>query len=760
MNLIDAATNAVSTAKNTILESGPASALSGAVSSVTGAVNSIGSFIQKITGGLTNNFPLPNPLHAYATYNYVIGIGVLTDEQLNYPDSTYISSGRLKLICKSANADPTNRINTAYGKFDFFVDNVVLDSIIGFELGCNTNVSTIAFDVIEPYSMGIFLMALQQAAQEAGHMNFRDAPYVLTIQFRGNKENGLMQNIPNTARFIPFKINTFDMKVTGSGANYRFTANSWNDFAQTSKNANLKTDTSAKGKTVQEVLQTGEKSLQAVINKRLQQMKIDKLVEEPDQVLILFPNEIASASMPAANSENKESSGSATASTEINFSSSSINEKLGVTVSKINGTLVQSEGDCNALGQASLGFDVNRRGESPISKDNQVYSSTSNVYVRGENTFDIAEGNFKFSQNTDIPTAINQVLLASSYPDVALDSANLDANGMRDWWRIDTQVYNISSNANLAKTGVKPKLIVYRVVPYKAHSSNLMPPNLKAPGLSNIPNTVAKVYNYLYTGKNADVLKFELMFNSGVDVIMSADDAKRTQDVQTQENTSGSFPLDELIQAVTFGAIPAKKLGVIPTTVSYSGLSTGTDYKGGGGPETAATRAARVFHDAITSGVDMQMLNLEILGDPYWIAHSGTGNYTSMPISENLNEDGTVCYQNGEVDCIVNFRTPIDINQQTGMYNFNPGASAPVIAFSGLYRVNKITSTFNQGKFTQVLEGNRRPQQENDVEATPSQLFSVIKTAISDLFTDTDITSTINSNLAGESTGIENPPGV
>ena len=758
MGIIDSATNAIETGKNTLLDSGPAAALSGAVSTVTGAVKSIGSFLQKLTGGAYTSLPLPNPLNAYATYNYIIGIGVLTDEQLNYPDLTYVFGGKIKLICKTAGADPSNRISTAYGKFDFFVDNVVLDSIIGFEEGCNTNVSTIAFDVIEPYSMGMFILAMQQAAQEAGHENFRDAPYVLSVQFRGNKENGTMQNIPNTARFIPFKVNNFEMKVTASGSTYHFTANSWNDFAQTSKVANLKTDTSIKGKTVQEVLQTGEKSLQAVVNKRLQQYKIDKLVEEPDQVIILFPNEIASSATPAASEDNVESSASATASA-LTTSATGINQKLGVSISKINGTLVQADGECNALGKASLGLDVSRRGESPISKDNQVYDSTSDVYVRGNNTFDVKEGNFKFSQDTDIPTAINQVLLASSYPEGAMSSQGLDANGFRDWWRIDTQVYNISSNANMAKTGVKPKLIVYRVIPYKAHSANLMPPNLRAPGLENVKNTAVKVYNYLYTGKNTDVLKFEILFNNGIDAIMSADDAKRTQDVQTADETGGSFSLDELIQVITTGAAPAKKLGVIPTTVSYSGLRTGTDYRGGGGPETAATRAARVFHDAITNGIDMQMLNLEIVGDPYWIAQSGTGNYSSMTIAENLTEDGSVNYQNGEVHCMVNFRTPIDINQSTGMYNFGTGASAPVIAFSGLYRINKITNTFKDGKFVQVLEGNRVEQQENPAEATASQLFSVIKDAIGDLFKE-DPNAMINANLAGENTGTENPEGV
>jgi len=120
---------------------------------------------------------------------------------------------------------------------------------------------------------------------------------------------------------------------------------------------------------------------------------------------------------------------------------------------------------------------------------------------------------------------------------------------------------------------------------------------------------------------------------------------------------------------------------------------------------------------------------MQIIGDPYYIIQSGTGNYTSSPTQfHNLNEDGSVSYQNGEVDIMVNFRTPIDINQSTGMYNFGPNTdTAPVMQFSGLYKLTNVSSVFSQGKFTQTLTGYRRPMQESkkpEVKAT----FSVNNT--------------------------------
>lgn len=725
MGLLDAATNAASTVGNVLSSSGPASALSSLSNAVSGALSTLNGFFKLLPG---TNLPLKNPLSAFATYNYVIGIGVLTDNDLNNPDSTYRAGKAVPLLCKSFGADPNNRISTPYGKFDFYVDNLVLNSTIGNEFGNNTNVTTFTFDIIEPFSMGMFMISMQVAAQQAGHNNFREAPYILTIDFRGNSETGQMIKVPGSSRQIPFQVTKFNMKTSDKGTVYNFEAMAYNQAALTTKNANLKSDASVKGKTVQEVLQTGEKSLQSVINKRLQQFKKDGIVEVPDEVLILFPNDISSASSPAGGSTDAtETKTSATASTKTE-PGSDIFKKLGVTRSSINQTLVQPDGQCNALGASSMGFDLSRKGDAPISKDNQVYDPQKKVYVRAENNSNISESNFKFSQDTDIPTAINQVLLSSNYPNEALDVSKLDSSGMRDWWRIDVNTYNISSDGNAKSTGKKPKLIVYRVVPYKIHSSSgPMPPNVKAPGFEELMKQAVKQYDYLYTGKNTEILRFDIEFNASVDTLMSADGLKRSQDVKTEKQTGGALENTAVEKPLDNGSAPSTKLGVIPTSVSYSSTITMLDKRGGGGAEDQGTRAARLFHDAVTNSANasMLLLNMEILGDPYYIVQSGTGNYTALPTQyTNLNSDGSINYQNGEVDIIVNFRTPVDINQTTGLYTFAGGKSAPVIAFSGLYKVNKVTSHFKQGRFTQVLEGNRRQQQENDKTGTPDQTFN------------------------------------
>ena len=125
----------------------------------------------------------------------------------------------------------------------------------------------------------------------------------------------------------------------------------------------------------------------------------------------------------------------------------------------------------------------------------------------------------------------------------------------------------------------------------------------------------------------------------------------------------------------------------------------------------------------------MVQMNLKIIGDPFWIAQSGTGNYTSKPTQiPNLNSDGSVNYQTHEVYLQINFRTPVDINQTTGLYDFGKSTqSAPVLSWSGIYKVTNVTHHFEGGKFEQTLECTRMNGQEIPGAGSASNTLSVDK---------------------------------
>lgn len=413
------------------------------------ATSSISSSVSEFASSIATKFksigniqtPLPNVLHDYASYDYILGIAVLSDADLQNPNR-YMSNKGLKLICKSANADPSNRVKTDYGTFDFFIDNLVIDAVIGLERGATTNSTNISFTISEPYSMGVFPMACQEAAWKSGHKNWREAPFVLTIEFRGNDELGMMSLIPTTTRFIPFKWQNLSMSVNQDGAVYQCTAFVWNDQGHGSRNATLKADMSVKGSTVQEVLQTGEKSLQAVWNKRLQQLKTDKVVDVPDEIIILFPTDISS-------SEDEGGGGSSdSATTGSAADSKAIYTTLGTTTKDVvvdadNNKIqiqVQDPKDVNLIGKAKIGTGPDKFASAPYGKDNAVYNPDLKVNVRAENTPKNDESDFRFRQDTSLPNAINQVLLQSDFPKGVFNPDAISEEGYLKWWRIDIQV--------------------------------------------------------------------------------------------------------------------------------------------------------------------------------------------------------------------------------------------------------------------------------------------------------------------------------
>jgi hypothetical protein len=82
----------------------------------------------------------------------------------------------------------------------------------------------------------------------------------------------------------------------------------------------------------------------------------------------------------------------------------------------------------------------------------------------------------------------------------------------------------------------------------------------------------------------------------------------------------------------------------------------------------------------------------------------------------------------GEVHIVVNFRTPIDFSQETGMYQFTGDMpSSPLMQYSGLFIARQVTSTFKGGKFEQRLKCQRAPGQESAKDESKGGSFNMDK---------------------------------
>jgi len=260
----------------------------GATTNLVQTAGSLGNSFGSIPAGIS--VPAPNILSNYASYTYVIALHPLTVTELNFPDQSYLQGRVLPIICKSAFADPINRIQTPnFGKQDFFINNLTFETYLGHTSPKTTSVATIQFDVYEPYSIGLFINSLQAAANKAGYENWRDAPFLLSVEFRGNTEKGLMKKVPFSTRFIPVRFATIQMSSSEQGTRYMINAYATNGLALTNEFASLRTDLSIKGKTVQEVLQIGAESLQNVVNAKLYEAVDTGTKKIADQIVIVFP---------------------------------------------------------------------------------------------------------------------------------------------------------------------------------------------------------------------------------------------------------------------------------------------------------------------------------------------------------------------------------------------------------------------------------------------------------------------------------------
>jgi hypothetical protein len=726
------ATSNIAGAANAVnVATGLASSLSGVADAVTGTINAISSGVSNLfssfgAGSVPSDLKLPivNPLHIYSSYDYVISMGCLDTNSFNFPDSSYMAGKMPPLIFKGGGGDPNNRIKTAAGKFDFYCPDLTIKSQYGFEKGTgNTNSTNLEFTVIEPYSMGMFMLSIQQAAYQAGYRNFNEAPFLLIVEFRGADQNGVMRTIPKTKKFIPFTFNNMSLKVSGAGSVYQCVGVPCNAVSSTDSVRLLKTDITIKGKTVQEALQTGEASLQAALNAKYDQQKKEGLVNVPDEIVILFPTDIKSSTTGSSLSltDAVESTTTATVNSKTQINDPKLFQQLQVSRSSTNKTLTQASGAVNELGKASLDFSAFRPQDASFPKDANTKDKNGND-IRANIKAPDGLVDMKFKIGTDIINAINQVMLRSEIAKVAL-AQDPDENGMRPWWRVDVQTYHISSNSNMQQTGTLPKVHVYRVIPYQVHASRLLPPNAPVPGIEKLKTQAAKVYNYIYTGKNADIIKFDIDISNTFYQVFAADNFSTTGDVRqaskeasVQNTDAGGDTTSNVNIKAPLGGTPPSP-GIMATAAKYISTLLPTDAMGGSRGETEATRAAKLFHDALINGMDMMNITLDIVGDPYYIANSGVGNYTATQTNLiNVTKDGDVNYQNGEVDIVINFRTPTDINQTTGMYSLTNTKMSQ--QFSGLYKLTTITSFFKNGKFTQQLVGNRRQGQ--DSKDTPS----------------------------------------
>jgi hypothetical protein len=257
---------------------------------------------------------------------------------------------------------------------------------------------------------------------------------------------------------------------------------------------------------------------------------------------------------------------------------------------------------------------------------------------------------------------------------------------------------------------VYQKKIVYKVMPYYVYGKN----NPKTGQAPVEKRGHVKEYNWLFTGKNDDILNIDLNFNLMYFKIFEGKNDQRAllesgAQVPSTPQYSSSSGQDPNQSALTY-----------KQTTGSTTRAIAKGYK----PDAVA----EYFDQELNSPdlADLVKIDVDIIGDPDLVAQDRSVRPvgTDIDAANNGYVDGDV--NKGismDVDGVyvkLNFRTPRDYDENTGLMMLSPGQEL----IGGMYQLIKVESMFEGGKFTQKLNMVRvfdQPENKVNKQVAPTQ---------------------------------------
>lgn len=715
------------------------------------------------TGAGKSYSKIANPLRNFSSFNYTIQLGILSAEEYNNPDVYRNGGGFQNYIIKSGGGQYDKRYqvdaefnNDNPGHAEYFIDGLEMDAVIAPNQNTNVSLGTsLTFTVHEPYSMGNFIEAIIGASASAGFSNYLDAPFCIRIDFVGWGEYGNTpgERIVNPI-FVPIKMTKVDFNVDGKGSVYEVKAVPMSETGLGDDVNEIKTPINANGDFVHTVLETGARSVTNIMNARIGVLEDSGTIAPYDRYVVIFPksrqdlkdylardviNEDALAidieerirdsiggdpSMTGAPPEQiirtENQLRRAYQETNNNIINATI-QSVGRAYAKLK-TFAEDENAMNEIGLSVLVEDAAEGGNQGQGSQAGTYDDAILRTARNSPELAPAERSrdYQFNQGMTITEVIERMCVSSQYcRDRATESSS---NGTRKWFKIDTYTFIEESPATEAQIGRPPRVYVFSVIPYEADEAKFNGPNERPANTEELKAAAAKEYNYIYSGKNEDILNFDISFNNAFMQTSFANFGMNSAGVAGGTSTSA------VAQDVSTGSSLNTQTGTGGNSAT-GGVAERTNIPTGGfgdavGSGDMRRRIAETFHDRIINQTtDMVTAEMEIFGDPFYIPQE-MGNFVASPgNSPNTTSEGTMRYQENEVFTVVNFKTPFDYQIEGSTIEF----PQVVPQFSGLFSVWAVTNNFSGGKFTQTLkmirrrgqddpptEDNRGPVQENN----------------------------------------------
>lgn len=326
---------------------------------------------------------------------------------------------------------------------------------------------------------------------------------------------------------------------------------------------------------------------------------------------------------------------------------------------------------------------------------------------------------WSFKKGSNLQTLIDLVLSNSDYMKLFTDESKVQqilSNEYIPWYRIEIIPKAIGFDVVKMDFSYEYHFII---CPYQIHYS-------KFPGVNIVFSTqklrenAVREYNYIYTGKNLDVMSFDIRYNNLfftplllTPVDKEAQDAKSTA-VEEENTFTPANMYQEAIQKLNSGA--SNKLGAAGGMPSE--MTSKAQYRRGL-LNNRAEIAQQLQNFLYNPPAEQALIRaeFEIIGDPVYIIGSGIVERPKVTIDDPVvPETGEMNTFTREPDIIFNMRFPDDTPTSNELNGGKYNQKLREGQYSGLYQVVKITNRFNEGVFTQNITGLRRPNQEKDFE--------------------------------------------
>jgi len=646
---------------------------------------------------------------------------------------------------------------------DFFIENLSLTTVVGLNAKTKaSNAVEINFTIVEPYGMTL-LDRLMSACESAPvySPNYIDQPYLLEIDFLSNVDEARNKSIRIDRKRVAIKIAEMKIKPGAGGTEYRCRAIPFNHVAFQDSVAALPIALSVQAGTVGEFFDSESEiakifSPEVAADEERIESELGKWATEVESTGGTKPTaaEIAeqrnrlrsstsytTKSYPAGyNTFMRGISGAGKtfqyppsliafniADTKIKKSKivDEINAEVRTTpmadpMESIKASVLSSPA---FKGKSKQGFNINP-GINIVQLIDRVMQSSE--YISGQ----LKEAKEAIAKNSEIIANRSNLLNDPNQTQYEKDSRTREIEEARrelnkykflDWYKIIPQVYLLDFDPS---RNAYSKQVVYTIVPYKA--ANAYHPDFAKTRINK--SKIVRSYNYLYTGLNQDIVSIEIDFDSLYYTSITAyQDSKTATSVGYSEPTINQ---DNDARDVEPGKSNKPNITNPPVEIKPRGVNA----KGAGQVNRADKKDSSAVSDIAdsiytSSRGDMLNVQLRIIGDPGFIKQddiyynpmsvdyeanstlgvSGSNGNETVPVNPDT---GQIIFDQEQVFVQLLIKSASDIDDETGITNKQIkllNGRQTDATFSGVYKVLKVKSDFNRGKFEQTLELIKMP---------------------------------------------------